>query len=1008
MSKAFIDNPVINSPFRSPEWHWLLNDDGSPTGVKNPGRRRSEHLMPIPAPRKRKGAQQGSLGLEERNSERLTPNPLVNLIREQVGRWRQEPKTSWGVTPATAQLLKHWRDMARDQPLFFCQVEAIETVIWLEEVAPGRSQKHLRDELKAANAEANPDLFRLAMKMATGTGKTTVMAMLIAWQVLNQIRYPRRQLFSDSFLIVAPGITIRDRLRVLLPSDPNNYYAARDIVPEDMRADMGKAQVVIANYHQFKRRERLEASKLTKGILAGRDERYSTRETEGEMVMRVCREFARRKNIVVMNDEAHHCYRHKVRDAEDEKLTGDDRTEASRREEAARIWISGLEAVNRVLGLRAVYDLSATPFFLRGSGYPEGTLFPWVVSDFSLMEAIEAGIVKVPRVPVSDDTLGSDLPKFRDLWAHIGKDMPKKGRAKQQHLDPEDLPALLLNAIDAFYGHYEKVFAAWQAQGAGNSQGNNSLGTPPVFIVVCNNTSTSKLVYDYIAGYRREEGGQERWIAGKCPLFSNVEEEKPLARPRTLLIDSEQLDSGETMTADFKKVAAAEIDAFKTEYRIRFPDRDVEKLTDEDLLREVMNTVGKPGQLGEQVRCVVSVSMLTEGWDANTVTHVLGVRAFGTQLLCEQVVGRALRRVSYEANDKGMFAPEYADVLGIPFTFVASPTIGPPQPPKPRTRIHALEERTGLEIRFPRVEGYRVTFPTERLPEPRFTENSRLTLDPDDLPSRTDLEAIIGEGITLTQEALKARREREVAFHVAGHALRTRFRDSEDNIKPFLFPQLLRITRAWMEACLEVKGDALPQYLLYRERADEAVERIYNAVAGGIHEAGEARLRPILAAYNPEGSTRHVDFFTTKDTLFRTSVTRCHVDFVVCDSDWEAHFADTVEHMDEVLAYVKNHNLGFEVPYVHEGEERHYRPDYILRVDDGRGADDPLNLVVEVKGYRGRDVQAKSGTMESLWIPAVNNHGGFGRWAFLEIRDPHEAAGNIRAFLAARQPRVAA
>ena len=409
-----------------------------------------------------------------------------------------------------------------------------------------------------------------------------------------------------------------------------------------------------------------------------------------------------------------------------------------------------------------------------------------------------------------------------------------------------------------------------------------------------------------------------------------------------------------------------------------------------------MNTVGKQGRLGEHVRCVVSVSMLTEGWDANTVTHILGVRAFGTQLLCEQVVGRGLRRVNYDPDDSGMFEAEYADVLGVPFTFVASHKIAAPRPPKPVTRVHAITpERDALEIRFPRVVGYRVTLPSERL-KATFTDDSRLVISPDDIPTRAENEGIIGEGVTLTLEEIGKRRLREVEFYVAGHALRSRFRDDEGNLKPYLFPQLLRITREWLGGnYLDCKGNTRPQFLLWRHFADQAIERIYRAVTGGIQ--GEERLRPIIDGYNPWGSSRYVDFTTSKSTLWTTGADKCQVNYVVYDSEWEANFCEQVERIPEVEAYVKNYALGFEVPYLHQGDERRYRPDFILKIAGGR--DQPLHLIVEIKGYRQGDAQAKADTMRSLWVPAVNNHGGLGRWAFLEVTDIHEATKQIRAYL---------
>ncbi|MDX1423810.1 MAG: DEAD/DEAH box helicase family protein [Kiloniellales bacterium] len=1007
-----IDNPILNSPFAEPSRHWQLDADGNPTGNPAEGRRASAYVVPIPKPRKKK-ADQAELELEGAAGAEVTPNDFINEVRGYVERWRALPPGQWGVSHETARLLQHWRSGAPTPPLFFCQLEAVETLIWLAEVAPKMGRNDLRDRLRQFNAEANPGLYRVACKMATGSGKTTVMAMLIAWQCLNATRH-RGGNFSDAFLIVCPGITIRDRLRVLLPSDPENYYETRGIVPDDMLEDVRRARIVITNYHAFKLRETLKVPKYSRQVLEGRSGKLRTTETEGQMLQRVCSELLGRKNVVVINDEAHHCYRHKTEDDE-AKLEAEEREEAKRNEEAARLWISGIEALARKVRVRTVYDLSATPFFLRGSGYPEGLLFPWVVSDFSLMDAIECGIVKIPRVPVSDDTLAAEMPVWRHLWPHIkDKGLPIKGRGKQkkqaQGLDPEKLPVKLTGALQALYSHYKKVYDNWV-----EAFGEVGLAMPPVFIVVCQNTSISKLVYDYIAGYERTEAtpqGEEIAVSvpGKLELFSNYQDGKRLARPRTLLIDSEQLDSGEALSPDFKKLAGPEIETFKGELAMRFGQGHVEKIRDEDLLREVMNTVGKPGKLGESIRCVVSVSMLTEGWDANTVTHILGIRAFGTQLLCEQVVGRGLRRVSYDPDDDGMFEPEYADILGIPFTFMAEGKGGGFKPPKPTTRVHAVEERAErdpiLEIRYPRVQGYRVTLPSDRLIH-RFTDDSRFVLDPSITPSRARNEAIVGEGVTLSVEELRSERMPTVAFHVAGHALRSKFRDDDGNLKPYLFPQLLKITRAWLDECLECKGDTFAQMFLWRDLADEAAVRIYNACVPEESQA-EEKLRPIVDPYNPEGSSARVDFQTTKQSLWETGRERSHVNYVVGDSDWELKFCEVLEQMPEVVAYVKNHNLGFEVPYADKDGERRYRPDFIVRIDDGRGREDPLNLIVEIKGYRNLDAALKADTMARFWVPAVNNHGQWGRWAFVELTDAYDQEKAIRAFLDERRKPEAA
>jgi type III restriction enzyme len=635
VTPVIIENPVINSPFEEPKRHFRFSDDGITNEIVL-GRRVSSYFVPI-APPKKRGKQ---LSFEtEWTKERIQENTFINQVRGRVAIWRQGGHL--GVTRTTAFLLDYWTHPERERKLFFCQIEALETAIYLTEVAP-KYDPWIENKLREENEQANPLLYRVAFKMATGSGKTVVMAMLIAWQALNKLANPQDARFSDAFLIVTPGITIRDRLRVLLPNDPQNYYRERDVLPPDLLAELGKAKIVITNFHAFKQREHTPAGALTKALLR-QGESSAFTETPAQMVRRVCRELGNKRNIIAINDEAHHCYRRKP-DAPEEALRGEERAEAKAREEAARVWISGLEAAKAKLGVKLVYDLSATPFFLRGSGYSEGTLFPWVVSDFALIDAIESGIVKVPRVPVADDSMTGDQPTYRGLWLRIRDALPRKGRRTEAATGEPKLPVELQGALHSLYSNYEKHYRQWEeANQAATTNGAAAL-TPPVFIVVCNNTNVSKLVFDYIAGWEKQlPDGPTVVVPGQLSIFSNEENGAWRARPNTMLIDSEQLESDEAMSGDFKRIAAHEIEEFKADYRQRFPGRDVEELTDQDLLREVMNTIGKPGKLGEQIKCVVSVSMLTEGWDANTVTHILGIRAFGTQLLCEQVVGRGLR-----------------------------------------------------------------------------------------------------------------------------------------------------------------------------------------------------------------------------------------------------------------------------------------------------------------------------------------------------------------------------
>jgi len=1004
MDSEFFSRPILNSPYAPPARHWELDSDGQPTSRIVETRRRSDLITPVPKPKRRKGGKgkdQSQFTFEDAEglstaTQEYSPTPIINEIRGYVEAWRNLPNPDqWGVTPETARLLQHWRHhQFQGVRPFFCQIEAVETAIWLAEVAskPNSRYGKFLDHLKRANAQANPELMRIALKLATGAGKTTVMAMLIAWQTVNAVRQPNSKTFSRGFLIVAPGITIRDRLRVLQPNDPDSYFREREIVPQDMLGDIARAKIVITNYHAFKLRERIDVAKGTRAALEGwRDEKLQTLETEGQMLQRVMPDLMGFKNIVVLNDEAHHCYRERVSD-EDDDLEGDEKEEAKENNEAARLWISGLEAVKRKLGLANVYDLSATPFFLRGSGYAEGTLFPWTMSDFSLMDAIECGIVKLPRVPVSSNVNDGTMPVFRNLWDHIGKAMPKKGRGTGQAADPQKLPTYLITALQALYGHYKQTYDLWQEKG---------IRIPPVFIIVCNNTATSELIYRYISGYELSDAeGGASFQQGALELFRNYDEYgNRLARPNTILVDSAQLESGEALDKDFRAMAADEIERFRKEMVERSGDiRAGETIDDATLLREVMNTVGKPGRLGEQVRCVVSVSMLTEGWDANTVTHILGVRAFGTQLLCEQVVGRALRRQSYELNDQDLFNVEYADILGIPFDFTAKPVVAPPAPPRETVRVHAVRpDRDSLEITFPRVEGYRVELPEQRL-EAQFKPDHVLELTPELVgATRTRNQGIIGEAADLTLDHLDEVRDSTVLFHLTRHLLYRTYRETGEEPKLHLFGQMKRIVRQWIDGgYLRCIGGTFPAQLLYMELAEMAANKIKDAITESL--VGEKPVLAILDPYNPTGSTRFVNFTTSKATRWEARPDRSHINWVVCDSDWEAEFGRVAENHPRVLAYAKNQGLGFEVPYLLGTQSRHYRPDFILRVDDGR--EDPLNLIVEVKGYRGEDAKEKANTMRAFWVPGVNNLGSHGRWAFAEFTAVYEMEDEFAALVA--------
>jgi len=999
MTTEFFERPILNSPYEEPKRHWALNSEGQPTQLINEYRRPADFVTPIPKARKsaKKNQAEGQLAVEMDEGTGLSTADqqygktaeIIRAVRQEVGEWRKQPKSLWGVTPETARLLEYWRggDFQNERP-FFCQVEAAETAIWLAEVAPNTARgKPILAQLKAANDEANPELFRIALKLATGAGKTTIMAMLIAWQTVNAVRHPNSKAFTSGFLIVTPGITIKDRLRVLRPNDPDNYYKTRQLVPMEMYEDLNKAKIVITNYHAFKRREVFEISKGGKDFLRGRTgDDIITTESEGQMLQRVVPELLRMKNVMVINDEAHHCYREKPVDPDenpDGDLKGEERKEAERNAEAARLWINGLEALNRKVGVRTVLDLSATPFFLSGSGYVEGTLFPWVASDFSLMDAIECGIVKLPRVPIGDNVAAEDGPIFRNIWAHVGKDLPKKGRITAGEYDPLKLPVKLQNAIEVLYGNYKKTFELWKE---------SQIGVPPAFIIVCQNTSISKLVYDYVSGFERTaEDGTTVLENGRCELFRNFDENgNPLPHMNTLLIDSQEIESGEAIDPGFRKLLAPEIERFRRE-RVERTGRQesVDDIKDEEVLREVMNTVGKAGQLGANIRCVVSVSMLTEGWDANNVTHVLGVRAFGTQLLCEQVIGRALRRQSYDLNEEGLFNVEYANVFGIPFDFAAQAVTAAPQKPRQTVQVKAMRpERDHLEIKFPRVVGYKVDLPNDRLTA-NFNDDSKFVLSPDLVgPASTDVSGIIGAKETFDLAHLKDTRRSTILYHLTQHLIYNHWRGAGEDPALNLFGEIKRLTAEWLDNYLVCTGGTYEAQLMYKQLADQACQRI----AAAIVRSAATEERPVtvlLDSYNPEGSSANVRFTSSKSHHL-TDPNKAHLNYHVLDSTWEGAFCRVAEAHPKVLAYVKNQNMGFEVPYRHLAENKRYIPDFILLVDDGRGPADPLHLIVEVKGFRGEDVKDKQAFTETYWVPGVNSLKTHGRWDFVELKEIYE------------------
>jgi len=996
VADRIIENPIINSPYRAPARYFKFDNEGITNEIVA-GRRPSSYFVPVPRPRKR--GRQIELEFTEFTADQIRLNDFVNQVRDRVDIWRQRGRPH--VTPTTRRLLEYWTDPERSNPILFCQLEAAETAIYLAEAATKDNQAWIRNRLGDINTEHNQSLNRVALKMATGSGKTVVMAMLIAWQTLNKVASPNDARFTQRFLVVSPGLTIKDRLRVLLPENKPNYYSERMLVPADLETDLGQAKIVITNYHAFKRRETKQGQaigSLTKQMLAGSARAASPfLESWSQVATRICKPLGGTSGIMVLNDEAHHCYQDRLANPEAEAiidLKGEDKAEAEKNTQAARLWFNGLRAVNEKLGVKTVYDLSATPSFLSGSGYREGTLFPWVVSDFALVEAIESGIVKIPRVPVDDNATTPDV-KYLHLWEAIGADLPKKGRSAGE-VTPDQMPAALEGAIQSLYDSYGKSYAIWEKSEA-RDQGQPA----PVFIVVCNNTTVSKMVYDFIAGWEKPIGKDKTvLVPGNLDLFSNVAGGKWIDRPRTILVDSQQFESDEGLSAEFKKVAAAEIEEFRAEYA-KIPGKKAEDIDDAQILREVMNTVGKRGKLGEPVRCVVSVSMLTEGWDANTVTHILGVRAFGSQLLCEQVVGRGLRRQSYEPDENGCFPAEYADVYGVPFQFM--PTVAKTRDLKikPTRSVYAVPDRAEARIIYPRLAGYRIELPDEPM-YANFTDQSHLTLTTDDMPTEVVVSGLIGDQGTHTLDDLKAKREQEIAYRLARRVMEFFDRDREEDPRPWYFPQVLIITKEWMSECVSYRDGTFPGLFLIAETADQAARTILHHSISIQRGNRRPELRPLFRQGERTGSTDDVDFATTKEVI-ATSKERCHVNFVVLDgqkgNSWEQAVAELLEALPDVAAYVKNDHVGFTIPYTMAGRGHQYVPDFLVRLKRRSPAEVERTLIVEVSGTlkKAGPTKEKADTARNLWVPAVNNVGTSGLWGYTELTDPSKFRSGLEA-----------
>lgn len=925
---AAIDEPICNPPYDEPARHWQVVDldTGQRTDPRLIDGRRPAGYFYSP-----RGAAYETSALEEQ----FVRLECVEEIRRRVRQWRAEGYR--GVTPVTRRLLEHWSlgRPERESPLFFCQREAVETLIWLHEAHPADRQgltTTTHDGTRLPLDEAHAPFRRYCAKMATGTGKTVVMAMLVAWTALNKHHYPQDTRFSDAVLIVAPGLTVKERLRVLFPGEDGNYYDKFELVPGPLRAILAGA----VRLHLLHRQEM--------AVLDDTNRRGVSKlgpESDSAFANRLLqRSLGSKKRLLVLNDEGHHCYRSLEKAADDdEEATAEEREEVRH----AAQWLTGLEKIHAARGILTCIDLSATPFYIHGSKYPVGRPFPWIVSDFGLVDAIESGLVKIPQIPVDDD-LGGNPPAYFHLWRWINSRLPSNLReGVRRKANPEAVAQNAEPALVTMIGNWSKEFQARRERGH---------PVPPVLIVVTQDTKLSKLLYERLV---REDF--------EFKDFANTE-----GRTVTYLYDSNEL----------KRAEEGE----------KAKDAEVRK-------RAVMNTVGKEGEPGEQVRCIVSVSMLTEGWDANNVTQIVGLRAFGSQLLCEQVVGRALRRSGYETDpETGLLQPEYADVYGVPFQVIpvkAKPKDGPPPPP-PTTLVRALSERSDLEIQFPRVEGYvteireRLACDWENLPALRIGAGEPTKVYVKGLAGfRVGRPDIGGPGGVSVQDRVPyycLARVSSACFRIASTILGHRVQgDSEADAarRARLFPQVLEIVRRYVAEFLVFERAPTEEIAL--EKWQTQIVAILNEAIAEAGDDGSTVSLPRIERHRSHGSTKEVFFRTGREV--RETV-KSHISHVVVDSEWEARCASALEQSEVIASYARNDHLEFTIPYVDTlGMPHVHRPDYIVKLSNG------LHVALEVKGMVRATDELKFAAGRR-WAEAVNRWLNERRWVYLVCRDPKE------------------
>lgn len=1002
-----VENPILCSPYKEPDQHWLYD---TRTGIpsKMPKRRPASYWFKT----ERTGSAQMSLLAEEERDDL----PLVNALREDVRRWRE---SGWeSASETTKRLLRHWWREDRSRRLFFCQIEAVETIIYLQEIlSQGKKPRWTPqlglDEFQTLRRGENPrpeewrariaqhpklvdlpherglkPISRYGAKMATGSGKTVVMAMLISWAFCNRGTKPGDPRFPRRTLIVCPNLTIKERLSVLYPGDLNNYYEKFDLVPSSLRPELAKGKVLVTNWHWFSpESEVIKVGGVTVGRLGVETPEAFAKNRLGDLWDD--------EPLMVLNDEGHHAYR-PAPVGENENLTAEEKAD---REEAT-VWVSGLDTINAACGISFCVDLSATPFYLHGSGYPEGSPFPWIVSDFSLVDAIESGITKIPRLPAIDNT-GRPDPKYFKLWEHVMRDLRAGEKLNGGKPKPEVVYRKAEDALLTLAGEWKERFEQLQASTPGQEH------RPPVMIIVCDNTDLAEHFHRMISGEELVEVDESEADDDDDDRPKRKRKPKPQKRFQNGLPGFEELWNRKgaefTLRIDSELLSAAESE-----------DPKATRKEAAEELRKIVSTVGRAGEPGERIRCVVSVNMLSEGWDANNVTHILGLRAFHSQLLCEQVVGRGLRRMDYTPDPAtGLLTAEYVDIFGVPFSLIPfkgrAPGTGPSPEDKPKHEVMALPERKGFEIRFPIVEGYVVDL-KRNLIRCDVANVERITLDPSVTPTAAFVRPQVGYQVghpsahggfgyeeVNRKEYYDSVHPQTISFEMAREIVRILTETAhpgkerlKSQNRSALFPQVLRVVQGYIATRVDFRG-CHPCEVGLQTYAQRIIGLLVAAILPD-EEQGEAPLLPRLNRYRPIGSTENVHFKTVKPVQ---ATQASHLNFVACDTkSWEQAAMFQLEHLakkDGVLCYARNDHMEFNIPYELYGVSQVYEPDFLVRLRNG------TTVILEIKGQPREDTDAKHQAAHR-WVAAVNRWGKLGQWGFLACRDPQrliEAFGSI-------------